>query len=77
MKLSFVLNGVGFTPEKLETTCAITLDNGAITKSDLTLTATIPGIDEAVFADCVKEAELNCPISKLLNTEICVSYTLN
>lgn len=77
MKLSFCLNAVGFTPDQLETTCAITFENGAITKSDLTLKATVPGIDAAVFADCVKDAEVNCPISKLLNTEICVNYTLN
>lgn len=77
MKLSFSLNAVGFTAEKLETTCSITFENGVIVKSDLALIATVPGIDATVFADCVKDAETNCPISKLLNTEICVSYTLN
>ena len=30
MKLSFVLGNGGFTPEKLETTCSITLENGGI-----------------------------------------------
>jgi osmotically inducible protein OsmC len=70
MKLSFVLGEAGFTPEKLETKCQITFENGAITKSHLTVTGTVPGIEEEKWQASVKEAEQNCPISKLLNTEI-------
>src|ERR1700712_2114367 len=44
MKLSFVLNEAGFTADEIETKCEITLDNGAITKSHLTVKATVPGI---------------------------------
>lgn len=77
MKLSFVLNAAGFVPERLETEGAITFENGAITRSELTLVAKVEGISEEQFAAYVKDAELNCPISKLLNTEICVNYTLN
>lgn len=77
MKLSFNLSGAGFIPERLETSCAITLENGAITSSQLQLTAKVTGIPSDKFAELVKDAEKNCPISKLLNTNISVDYTLS
>lgn len=70
MKLSFVLGAAGFTPTSIETKCEITLADGAITKSHLTVKASVPDIDDAKFQECVKDAEANCPISKLLNTAI-------
>lgn len=76
MKLSFNLTEAGFTPEKLETDCTITLDNGSITKSELTVKAQVPGIDELKFKELLEDAEKNCPVSKLLNAEISASYTL-
>lgn len=76
MKLSFVLNGAGFTPEEIHTDCAITLDNGAITKSELTLRAKVPGIDEAKFMECANDAKANCPVSKAYNCEITLDAAL-
>lgn len=76
MKLSFVLNAAGFVPEELRTQCQIIFENGAVTKSHLILEAKIDGIDEATLASSVRDAELNCPISKLLQTEISVEYKL-
>ncbi|OLY91271.1 osmotically inducible protein OsmC [Cnuella takakiae] len=70
MKLSFVLNEKGFTADRLETKCEVTFENGAVTKSHLILQGTVPGISEEQFGEAVKEAEANCPISKLLNTQI-------
>lgn len=70
MKLSFVLGAAGFTPTSIETKCEITLADGAVTKSHLTVKASVPDIDDAKFQECVKDAEANCPISKLLNTAI-------
>ena len=70
MKLSFVLGEAGFTPENLETKCEITFENGSVTKSHLIVKGTVPGISKKKFDECVKEAEKNCPISKLLNTTI-------
>ncbi len=70
MKLSFVLGAAGFTPTSIETKCEITLADGAITKSHLIVKASVPDIDDAKFQECVKDAEANCPISKLLNTAI-------
>lgn len=76
MKLSFVLGASGFVPTSIETKCEITLDNGAITLSHLIVKATIPGIDAAKFEESVKDAETNCPISKLFNTTITTEATL-
>jgi osmotically inducible protein OsmC len=70
MKLSFVLGEKGFTPDRLQTKCDITFENGSVTKSHLTVEASVPGIDEQQFQEAVKDAEQNCPISKLLHTEI-------
>jgi osmotically inducible protein OsmC len=70
MKLSFVLNAAGFTPDLIETKCTITLESGTITESHLVVTATVPDIDDAKFQECASDAKANCPISKLLNTNI-------
>ncbi|MBK6574555.1 MAG: OsmC family protein [Saprospiraceae bacterium] len=77
MKLSFVLGEAGFKPELLETQCRIKFENGSIVSSHLVLNAKVDGIGEEVFAECVHNAEKNCPISKLLNTAISVEYSLN
>lgn len=77
MKLSFLLGEAGFEPTKLETNCAITFENGAVTLSHLSVNAQVPGIEEGKFGEIVKNAEQNCPISKLLDTEITSEYTLN
>ncbi|MFY7878612.1 MAG: OsmC family protein [Lacibacter sp.] len=76
MKLSFILGAAGFTPDSLETSCEITFENGAVTKSHLILKAAVPGIENEKFQECVKDAEANCPISKLLNTAISSEATL-
>lgn len=76
MKLAFVLNAAGFTAESIETTCAITLENGAVTKSELELKAKIPGITEEKFRECAEDAKTNCPISKLLKAEISLNAQL-
>jgi lipoyl-dependent peroxiredoxin len=76
MKLSFVLGAAGFTPDNIDTKCTITLDNGAITESHLEVKATVPGIDAAKFAECAADAKANCPISKLLNTNITIEASL-
>ena len=45
MKLSFVLGAAGFTPESLEATATVSLDDGTITSSNIVLNAKVPGID--------------------------------
>jgi osmotically inducible protein OsmC len=70
MKLSFVLNEKGFTADALNTKCQITFEDGAVTKSHLIVEASVPEISEEDFQAAVKDAEENCPISKLLDTAI-------
>jgi len=77
MKLSFVIGAAGFTPEKIETRCDITLADGAITESHLHVTATVPGISKEQFETAVADAKTNCTISKLLNTNITHEATLS
>jgi lipoyl-dependent peroxiredoxin len=76
MKLSFSLQAMGITPDSLEVNAAVTLDNGSITQSALTLKAKISGISEAQFKEATEDAKLNCPISKLLNTDITLAASL-
>ncbi len=70
MKLSFVLGAAGYTPRKIETTCTITLENGAITESKLEVKAKVPRMKADKFAECAAEAKETCPISKSLNASI-------
>lgn len=78
MKLSFELNAAGFTADELNTRCDITLDpaQGAITKSELTCTAKIPGIDAAKFEEIANKAKAECPVSKAYNCEITLNAQL-
>jgi osmotically inducible protein OsmC len=70
MALSFALGKAGFTPTSLETTCTITLDNGAITSSHLVVKGEVPECSKEDFQNNAEGAKANCPISKVLNTSI-------
>jgi osmotically inducible protein OsmC len=76
MKLSFVLGEAGFTPAELQTECTITFDNGEIIQSHLKLVAKVDNISQEKFDACVNDAKLNCPVSKLLNTNISLEASL-
>lgn len=77
MQLSANLSQEGFDPESLESKCTITLEDGTISTSHIKLVASVPGISNEKFAELVKHAEENCPISKLLDTDIKVDFELN
>ncbi len=76
MKLSFVLGESDHTPDELKAKCTITLEDGKITQSKIELKAKVPGISPEKFEAAVKDAEKNCPISVLLDTEIVVEFSL-
>ncbi|MBH2004521.1 MAG: OsmC family protein [Sphingobacteriia bacterium] len=76
MKLSFVLGIAGFTPEHIQTACSITLEEGVIKQSHLSLTAKVPGISKEQLDDFAAEAKMNCPVSKVYNMEITLDTTL-
>ena len=81
MALSFALAKEGFTDGTLETTAKVKLekegDGFKVSRSDLSLTARVPGIDEARFGEIAEGAKAGCPISKLLNAEITLEHRLN
>jgi lipoyl-dependent peroxiredoxin len=76
MKLSFVLQALGITPDSLDVQSEVTLENGTITQSALILKAKIPGITAAQFKEATDDAKLNCPVSKLLNANITLEASL-
>lgn len=80
MALAFALQQAGYTPTELATEAAISLDpDGAgfrITRSALTLTADVPGLDKANFDQLAATAEKTCPVSRVLNAEITLAATL-
>lgn len=80
MAFSLILGEEKLTAEHMETRADVTLDKVeggfAITKSHLTLTAKIPGIDQAKFEELSGKAKAGCPVSKLLNAEITLDATL-
>ena len=80
MALAFQLQTAGFTPTELRTEAAVHLDQEGqgfkISRSALTLAASVPGIDQARFEELARTAEKNCPVSKVLNAEITMSFTL-
>jgi osmotically inducible protein OsmC len=80
MALAFQLQAAGFTPTELATEAAVTLEQEGqgfrISRSALTLRAKVPNVDQATFDKLSKEAEKNCPVSKVLNAEITLDAKL-
>ena len=80
MALAFRLQAAGFTPTELTTEAAVSLDPEGqgfrITRSALTLRATVPNLDQAAFARMAADAEQNCPVSKVLKAEITLDAKL-
>ena len=80
MALAFALSAAGFTPTRLATSAAVTLEpEGAgfkISKSALKLEATVPNISQEQFQKVAEGAKAGCPISKVLNAEITLDWKL-
>lgn len=80
MALSGQLDRANLMALSLETTCTITLEKVAegfaITESHLELKAKVPGAGQAAFDQAVANAKAGCPVSKLYNTKITLTATL-
>ena len=80
MALSLILGEAELTAKSLNPTAKVTLekldDGFAVTSIALELTASIPGTDDAQFQELAAKAKANCPISKLMNTDITLTATL-
>ena len=74
MALSFALAKEGITGGRLETTAKVKLDKEGegfrVTRSDLSLTASVPDIEQDRLRALAEDAKMNCPISKLLDAEM-------
>jgi osmotically inducible protein OsmC len=74
MALSFALAKEGITDARLETTAKVKLEQEGegfkVSRSDLELTADVPGLDEVRLRALAEDAKRNCPISKLLNADM-------
>ena len=81
MALSVELEGAGYTADSLNVKARLSLDKDgegwAVTTIELTLDANVPEISDDEFDKLAQGAKENCPISKLLNAEITLDYTLN
>jgi osmotically inducible protein OsmC len=80
MALAFRLEAAGYTPNELNTEAAVTLeqDNGGfrISLSALTLRASVPSLDQDTFDRLARDAEQNCPVSRVLRAEITLDARL-
>ncbi len=80
MALSAQLGTIHVTPERIQTTATVTLENlsGAwtISKIHLDVTAKIPGISQSAFEAAAASAKANCPVSRLFKSEITLKTTL-
>jgi osmotically inducible protein OsmC len=80
MALSAELGKASITPESIETKCTVTFektDSGfTVTESHLDVTARIPGGNKPAFDKAAADAKSGCPISRLLNTKVTMSASL-
>ena len=80
MALSAELGKANLVPERLRTSCTITLDKvdggWSVVESHLELTAKVPGASQEAFRKAAEAAETGCPISKLLKTKITLDAKL-
>ena len=74
MALAFALAKEGATDGNLQTTARVELDKDGdgfrIGRSDLELTADVPGFEGDKLRRLAEDAKANCPVSKLLNAEM-------
>lgn len=77
MALSGELGKAGLTATAIDTTATVTMekvdDKMTVTKSHLSLVATVPGADEARFLAAAEAAKAGCPISRLLSPGLKIS----
>jgi osmotically inducible protein OsmC len=80
MALAFRLQSAGYTPTELKTEAAVTLEKNdegfRINRSALTLRASVPNLDHDTFARLAQDAEQNCPVSRVLRSEITLDAQL-
>lgn len=81
MALANELDLSGFPPERIETTATATMENlpsgWTLTRIQLEVHANVPKTSQAVFMDAALAAKTNCPIARLLKTNISMIASLD
>lgn len=83
MAFAFAAEAAGHPTKHIDTTASVRLvkvgEGFAIDRIALTLSATVPGLDEATFQQLAAEAKAHCPLSKALAgvAQITLQATLN
>jgi osmotically inducible protein OsmC len=81
MALSNELGLAGFHPENIETTATATLEDLAagwtVTHIQLDVHANVPDASQAHFMDAALAAKTNCPMARLLKTNISMTASLD
>ena len=80
MALAFRLQRAGYTATELTTEAVVTFEQAnesfRISRSALTLRASVPKLDQDTFARLAQDAEQNCPVSRVLRAEITLDAKL-
>lgn len=82
MALAGALARAGTPPDHMHVSATVTFDKvgdaWTVTRSELDVVGTVPGLDEAAFDSAAQHAKENCPISRALagNVELSVSSTV-
>jgi osmotically inducible protein OsmC len=76
MKLSFVLNEAGYSPDELNTDAALTFEDGKFVTIILNLKGKVSGIDIEKFQELAEEAKRDCPVSGVLDCTIILNSSL-
>ena len=80
MALGFMLEKSGFTATRIDTRAHVQMETGeagpSATGVNLTVSATVPGIDAATFAAVAENAKKNCVISRVLSIPVTMTANL-
>ena len=76
MKLSFVLNEAGYSPDELNTNAALTFEDGKFVSIILNLKGKVSGISIGKFQELAEEAKRDCPVSGVLDCTIILNSSL-
>lgn len=80
MALSVQLTKAGLKAEQIETSATVTLEQletgWTVSGIHLDVKATVPGAEPSAFEKAAEEAKINCPISRLLHTQITMNAQL-
>jgi osmotically inducible protein OsmC len=81
MALGFMLEKAGHVATRIDTKAEVQMETGdagpSATGVNLIVTATVPGINAAQFAEIAENAKKNCVISRVLSIPVSMNATLS